>query len=145
MTKPAPPRHTSARKALGNTGEDLAARTLEQAGFAILERNWRSNLPDLRGEIDLVVEERAPDLVGGKADEPWRVFVEVRTRRGDAFGTALQSVDGRKQRQLRALASAWVQERHWNGPWRIDVVAIQMDSGGHLLSLEHLRHAITGE
>lgn len=134
----------NARRSLGAAGEEMAARRLEEEGLRILERNWRCQFPSLKGEIDLVAEEMAPDYAQGGATVPWRVIVEVRTRRGDAFGTALQSVDSRKARQLQALGAAWVHERGWAGPWRIDVVAVQMDASGRLVAVEHLRSAVTG-
>jgi putative endonuclease len=122
----------------------MAARTLEAAGLRILERNWRCSYPSLKGEVDLVAEESAIDYAHGGEVVAWRVIVEVRTRRGDAQGTALQSVDQRKAAQLRALGAAWVQVHAWRGPWRIDVVAVQMDSFGRLLAVEHIRSAVTG-
>jgi putative endonuclease len=123
----------------------MAAEHLEQAGLRILARNWRCTGQGLPGEIDLVAEEIAPDFVHGGMPVPWRVIVEVRTRRGESFGTALQSVTESKARRLRALGAAWVQEHNWHGPWRIDVVAIQMDRQGRLLSIEHIAHAVAGE
>ena len=133
-----------ARRALGNTGEDLAAAHLRAAGLSVLERNWRPPSALLAGEIDIIAEDNAPDLTRGGEVVPWRVIVEVRTRRGSVFGTALQSVGPRKQEQLRRLGQAWVQEHAWAGPWRIDVVAVQMDGAGRLLSVEHLRGAVAG-
>lgn len=109
----------------------------------VIERNWRCHNSALQGELDLIAEEFAPDFVSA-AVVPWRVIVEVRTRRGDSHGTALGSVDARKARQLQALGAAWVQEHGWRGPWRIDVVAVQMDRRGALLSVEHIRSAVTG-
>ncbi len=133
---------TNARKKLGAAGEEMAVKRLLAEGMVIIERNWRSADRSLPGEIDIVAEETAPDFVQGGALVPWRVLVEVRTRRGAAFGTAVQSVTPRKARRMKNLAAAWVQSTAWRGPWRIDVVAIQMDNRGHLHSFEHLRGAV---
>lgn len=131
---------TDPRRRLGNWGETLAVRKLEETGLIIVERNWRCTV----GEIDIVARELAPDYVNGGASVPWLVFVEVRTRRGVTFGTALQSVTPRKQAKLREVCSYYLQTSGWPGPWRIDVVAVQMDSNGRLRDVEHLRHAVTG-
>ena len=64
---------STARQGLGRTGERLAAEALSSRGYCILERNFRCR----HGEIDLVAEEEH-DLV----------FVEVKARRGVAFGAA---------------------------------------------------------
>jgi putative endonuclease len=74
----------------------------------------------------------------------WLVLVEVRTRRGERFGSALQSITPAKQRKLRTVAAEYLQSIGWSGPWRIDVVAVQMDGRGVLQGIEHVRHAVGG-
>ena len=129
------------RRSLGKAGEQLAEQALIAAGYSILTRNWRCP----HGEIDLVAQEEAPDFVSGAAAATWLVLVEVRTRRGERYGSALQSITARKQRKLREVAAHYVQQSAWNGPWRIDVVAVQLDAQGHLLDVEHIRHAVIGD
>lgn len=129
------------RKQLGHAGEELAARTLREAGLTIVERNWRCK----EGEIDIVAQELAPDFVHGGELSPWLVLVEVRTRRGLAYGTALESITPRKAARMRQVARRYVQERAWAGAWRIDVVGVQMDGQGRLLNIEHIRHAVGDE
>ncbi|RIK47231.1 MAG: hypothetical protein DCC57_14710, partial [Chloroflexi bacterium] len=109
-------------------------------GLTILARNWRC----ATGEIDLVAQDHAPDYSQGGAVVSWLVIVEVRTRRGQAYGSALASVTPAKQARLAAVGAAYVQAMGWRGPWRIDVVAIQMDGAGRLQAIEHIRHAVTG-
>ena len=129
-----------ARRSLGERGELIAVRSLREAGLRIVERNWRCRA----GELDIVAEERAPDYSRGKTDARWLVLAEVRTRRGYAYGSARQAFPQKKQAKLRELAALYVQEKMWKGPWRIDAVAVQMDSFGNLISVEHIRHAVTG-
>ena len=140
MSSDAVPQPRDRRRRLGNAGETLAAQTLVAGGMTILTRNWRC----AAGELDIVAQEVAPNYVTGEAAATWLVLVEVRTRRGDRFGTALQSLTTHKQGKLREVAGHYVQAVAWQGPWRIDLVAIQMDSQGRLLAVEHLRHAVTG-
>ena len=130
----------SARRSLGDTGEELAAQALAEAGLTLVERNWRCSA----GELDIVAEEMAPDLLVGPGLVTWRVCVEVRTRRGTRFGTAKQSITPRKQAKLREVAGHYIQSTGWTGPWRIDVVAVQMDGQGRLVEIEHIRGAVTG-
>ncbi len=80
---------------LGRAGEDRAARYLEQQGFSVLARNWRTR----EGELDLVV-----------ADEAVVAVVEVKTRRGDGFGHPFEAIDARKRARLWRLAVAWASE-----------------------------------
>lgn len=132
---------TNPRRSLGQAGEELAAQTLTAAGMTILARNWRCPA----GELDIVAQDVAPDYASGDLAAAWLVLVEVRTRRGDRYGTARQSVLGRKEAKLRAVAQHYVQAMAWAGPWRIDVVAVQMDSRGRLQVVEHIRHAVRDE
>jgi putative endonuclease len=129
-----------ARQKLGRAGEEMAARLLHEAGLVIVERNWRCPY----GELDIVAHEDAPDFANGGILVTWLVVVEVRIRRGERFGTAQASVTATKQAKLRTVAQAYVQAVNWQGPWRIDVVAIQLDGQGRLLEKAHLRHAVTG-
>jgi putative endonuclease len=130
----------SPRRQLGTKGEDLALQKLTDAGLTIRARNWRC----AAGELDLIAEECAPDFVSGNQQATWLVFVEVRTRRGVDFGTALQSITPRKAAKLREVAEHYVQQHAWHGPWRIDLVAVQMDESGRLTAVDHVRHAVTG-
>ena len=50
----------------------------------------------------------------------------------------------RKAAKLREVAAHYVQQQAWRGPWRIDFVAVQMDSQGRLVAVDHIRHAVTG-
>ena len=128
------------RRSLGQRGELIAVRALRQAGLRIVERNWRCGA----GELDIVAQERAPDYAQGEPDARWLVLVEVRTRRGHAYGSARQAFPEKKQAKLRELAALYVQEKLWQGPWRIDAVAVQMDGAGQLVKVEHIRHAVLG-
>lgn len=132
---------TDPRKQLGRAGEAMAEHTLQAAGLTILARNWRC----AEGELDIVAQERAPDYVRGGELCDWLVLVEVRTRRGLAYGTALESITPRKAAKLRQVSQRYVQATGWTGPWRIDVVGVQMDAQGRLVGIEHIRHAVRDE
>lgn len=88
------------RRDLGAFGERVAAAHLEAKGYRIRARNFRCR----EGEIDIVAE-----------DGETLVFVEVRTRRGNALGTPAESVTVAKQRRLLTVARAYLQE-HADAP-----------------------------
>ena len=118
-------------------GEELAVKVLAEAGLTVLDRNWRCP----RGELDIVAQEDAPDFASDGSSAPWLVFVEVRTRRGTQYGTALQSITAHKQAKLREVAEWYLQENPWAGPWRIDVVAIELGQRGEVKRLNLIRWA----
>jgi putative endonuclease len=78
---------------LGDAGEDLVARWYADAGYRVLDRNWRCR----EGELDVVV-----------ARESVLVFCEVKTRRSTAFGSPAEAVTVTKQRRIRTLAMRWL-------------------------------------
>ncbi|MDR2378416.1 MAG: YraN family protein [Bifidobacteriaceae bacterium] len=99
------------RQALGRYGEAVAAAFLSLKGWTVVDRNWRCRA----GEIDLVAQQD-PDTL---------VFVEVKTRAGDHFGTPAAAVTGPKLARLRRLAAAWLDAHDRHAPVvRIDVVAV---------------------
>lgn len=100
----------AAKDAVGRYGEDVAVRHLMAAGFAILDRNWRCDA----GEIDIVAR-----------DGDTLVICEVKTRRGDRFGTPLDAVTPRKLARLRKLAYRWLADRRIRArAVRFDVVGV---------------------
>ena len=114
------------RKQTGRYGEELAALYLQQKGYKIVERNWRCPT----GELDVIAE-----------DGPVLVFVEVRTRHGSYFGRAEESITPAKQTRLIELGQTYLQEKAIPlQPWRIDVVAIQIEDGQP--SLTHFENAV---
>jgi putative endonuclease len=123
------PSRRSARAGLGLTGEEIAARYLSRAGYTIVDRRWRC----ATGEIDLVAR-----------DGSLLVFVEVRTRRGDARGAAVESITPIKASRLADLAALYLAAHPELGQpdWRIDLVAVQLDSTGRLIGVEHIISAV---
>ena len=119
------------KRRLGRQGEDIAAAYLGKQGYLILARNWRCPA----GELDIVARE------GGAL-----VFVEVRTRRGDRFGTPEESITPTKQAKLVEVAQTYLQEHGLaDENWRIDVVAVEMDGRGGVKRLNLIRNAVWGQ
>ncbi len=123
------------RQNLGRRGEEIAAAYLARLGYVIVTRNWRTRT----GELDIVAR-----------DGEWLVIVEVRARRGAGSSTAPilgrpeDSVTPRKQAQLVALAEAYLFEHPWDGPWRVDVIALELRGDGSVARLNHLKDAVGG-
>lgn len=104
----------------GRQGEDLAASYLEEKGYQIIKRNQRTPY----GEIDLIGREK--NIL---------VFVEVKSRSSEFFGSPADAVNGKKQERIRQSALWWIQQtgekydeirfdvigiiRRKNSPWKI--------------------------
>ncbi len=103
------------RQEKGRQSEEIAAGFLKGQGLEIVARNVRC----LLGEIDLVAWH-------GKTV----VFIEVKSRHSQGYGTPQEMVSIAKQKRLTRLAQ-WYLKKHnlLRQPARFDVVAIQWMEG----------------
>ncbi len=112
------------RVGLGRRGEELAVQELLRRGYEIVARNWRC----AAGEADIVAR-RGP---------VW-AFVEVRTRRGEEFGTPEESVTEGKRARMRTVAEQYIAAHHlWDTDAELLLVAVEMDRAGRLRRVEVL-------
>jgi len=110
------------RVRLGRRGEELAVAELVRRGYEIVTRNWRCQA----GEVDVVA----------RRGEAW-YFYEVRTRRGQEFGTPEESLTPAKQRRMIDVALTYLGEHDLHDvDWRAGLVAVEMNRAGKLLRLE---------
>jgi putative endonuclease len=123
---------TDARRSTGRLAEDLVARRLGAAGWAILARNARTR----HGELDIVA-----------LDGRTLVFLEVKAgREGADLGPErpILAIDRRKQMRIRRLATAWLAERRerpFYAEIRFDAVGVTLDRRGHPVDVEHIEGA----
>lgn len=89
-------RRWTADQATGRRGEDLAHRLLRRQGLTVVARNYRARSGP--GEIDIVAWDR--DTL---------VFVEVKARRDETFGTPDRAVDQDKRMSLIRSAFEYAQ------------------------------------
>jgi putative endonuclease len=116
------------RRETGILGENLACEFLAHNGYRIIEKNFRCP----GGEVDIVTQQ-----------EDTLVFVEVRTKRSRRFGGPEESITPVKMEKLRTVAAYyWQSHRGLPDSWRIDVVAIQMDSRGRVSRIELIENAV---
>jgi putative endonuclease len=114
---------------LGHAGEGAARRYLEARDYRFIEANWHC----ASGELDLVMQD---------GDE--LVFIEVKTRRGDASGRASEAITRAKTRKLLKTGEWYVARhpRYADAIWRCDIVAITLGWNGAVDSIEHFENAI---
>ncbi|WP_025235362.1 YraN family protein [Mannheimia sp. USDA-ARS-USMARC-1261] len=95
----------------GSFYEQKARVFLEQQGlrFVAANRHFKG------GELDLIMQ-----------DGQTIVFVEVRQRKSDRYGSAVESIDYRKQQKWQNAANMWLLKQHQSletANCRFDVVA----------------------
>lgn len=103
-------------QATGQSGEVIARTFLEGQGLRFRAANVRSPF----GEIDLVMEDPTQKEL---------VFVEVKTRRGNVWGTPEESITAKKHAKLAKLVEWYRQKTSWPGHVRLDVIGIVLREG----------------
>ena len=97
----------------GKLGEQLACSDLKKKGYRIIETNYRCR----QGEIDIVAHQKNS-----------LVFIEVRTRTGNTYGSPEESVTAQKKQHLISTAMEYLNSHHGLlENWRIDFVAVELD------------------
>lgn len=122
------PEGWKAARRTGLAGEVLAAAYLQANGYRILEANYRY----AHREIDLIAEKN------GRV-----VFVEVKTRSGDALLAAPYAVDRRKQMFLCSAAGKYLQRYERQPDVRFDIVWVQQGADGACRVVEHIVDAFS--
>lgn len=104
-------------------GEDLACEFLKKKGYKIIERNFRKGY----GEIDIV-------CIKNKT----LIFVEVKTRTSNAFGTPIEAISYYKLKSLIKTAEFYSHlHPEFPSALRIDAISIKLDVSGKASSIEH--------
>ena len=111
---------------LGKSGEAAAVNFLRRQKYRIMATGFRL----LRGEIDIIAY-----------DQQTLVFVEVKTRRNCQFGLPEESVNPRKQRQLRKIAQGYLSLNNIkNKECRFDVISL-IKEGRNRYLVRHIKNA----
>ena len=111
---------------VGQFGEALAARYLQDEGYEVLERNYWKKW----GEIDIVARET------GQAGKKVH-FVEVKSVSYETKQALVQAVSHGtwrpeelvhrfKLHQIHKALETWLSERNYTGDWQIDVVTVRL-------------------
>jgi putative endonuclease len=112
-------------KKIGERAERLAQEYLEQNGLALITSNYHCR----SGEIDLIMD-----------DGNFLVFIEVRYRKNDTYGSAAESITRVKQRRLLATANHYLQNEklYRDNSCRFDVITV---SGQYNPQIEWIKNA----
>ncbi|MBQ4527664.1 MAG: YraN family protein [Clostridia bacterium] len=99
----------SAKNISGKFGEMYASKYLEQNGYKIIRRNYKTRF----SEIDIVAK-----------DGEVLCFVEVKTRKNKEFGLGLEAVDSNKRDKMILGARSYMASYSPSCDIRFDVVEV---------------------
>lgn len=111
---------------MGKRGEELAGEYLKKQGYTIIEKNFSKRY----GEIDLVA-----------LDNDTLVFIEVKTRTSNQFGTPLEAITPWKLKAVIRSAE-YYKLTHKNLPdlMRIDAVSVTLHPSGEIDDIELVKN-----
>lgn len=118
------------RVKLGESGEKAAERYLLQLGYTKVCRNYRVR----SGQADLIFQ-----------DGETLVFCEVKTKRSSHSGHAAENYSKKQRDRLRRLILQFIQKSNWQGPLRVDVIALQKAQLSPHFEVHHYKDAISLE
>lgn len=108
----------------GKSGEDIAAKFLEDKGYEIKDMNYHSRY----GEIDIIA-----------IYKNYICFVEVKQRKNAKYAEAREFVTPSKQKKIIQTALMWLAENNIGLQPRFDVMEIYTD--GVVLKINHIENA----
>ncbi len=112
----------------GKLGEDIAENYLKKKGYKIIARNYRNKY----GEIDLVVQDKSS-----------LVFVEVRTRRNERFGSPEESINSKKKRKMFKNTKAYIAFHNFKEKYRMDVICVVLSRDRKIKRINHYQNIET--
>ncbi len=112
---------------LGKKGEASAVKYLEEKGYFILNKNWHWE----KAEIDIIAE--TPEKI---------VFVEVKTRSSDYFGSPEEFATHAKEQRIINAADYYIESRSLEKEVRFDVISIIIE--GDKTKIEHIEDCYSG-
>jgi putative endonuclease len=105
------------RKQIGNYGEKLALEAYQEAGYKLVAQQYRCP----NGEIDLILQK--DNII---------IFVEVRTKTSNRYGTAEESITEKKKQTIRKVSQYFLNDAQYKGGdskyiLQYDVISIYID------------------
>ena len=112
------------KREVGFKYENVAKEYLILQGLVFVESNFYTKF----GEIDLIFFEKSSQTL---------VFVEVKYRKSDFFGSAIEMVTQEKQNRILVSSQAYLLKKNWDKNVRYDIIGVSKGSG----NIEWLKNA----
>lgn len=111
----------------GKFGENLALKYLHAKDYKLLHANFYIR----GGELDLITQK-----------DGIIVFVEVKLRSGEKFGTPVEALTHAKKRKLVRTIFTFLGTLPYYVNWQLDLVAIDYDAKKNTAYIQHLANIL---
>ena len=116
-------------KERGKIGEDIATKYLIDQNYHIITKNFKCR----QGEIDIIARDKIEKEI---------VFVEVKTRTNQKYGSPSEAVDEHKQKHIYKSAEYYVYRHNlYNKAIRFDIIEINIDIIKKKIRINHIKKA----
>ena len=109
----------------GRLGETIAKKYLQAKGYDIIAQNYKTKY----AEIDLIARHKGI-----------LVFVEVRTKIKEQFGTPEESVNRNKMNKLIKNAQSYAAMKDYDREYRIDLICVVLDENKKVKRTSHYQN-----
>lgn len=109
--------------------EKIASNYIEESGLRVITRNFNSRY----GEIDLIAEDTSSDTI---------VFIEVKARTSNKFGTPEEAITNKKIKNIIKTSLEFISLMNLtNKNIRFDIITIEKDKD-YNYKIKHIKNAI---
>lgn len=116
----------TARRKVGDIGENIACDFLTKRGFEIVERNYLRKW----GEIDIVARKGSMTR-----------FIEVKSIRGTSYRPEENMHPGKLRRLYRTIET-YIMDRRVDGDWQLDLITVQLDEQARSAKVEIIENIV---
>ncbi|MEG2541692.1 MAG: YraN family protein [Christensenellaceae bacterium] len=110
---------------IGKIGEDYVSTYLQERDYEIVYRNYRAK----KGEIDIIAKQNSG-----------YIFVEVKTRTNQKYGSAAEAVTPKKQALLRDTAQLFLIDKNLSDvDMRFDIAEVYLKN--NKLEIHYIKNA----
>lgn len=108
--------------AIGHYGEKIAKDYLRKKGYKIIDCNWRTRW----GEIDLIASYKRRLR-----------FIEVRTRKGERFGSPEDSINREKSDKMIKNAESYTALKNYKLDYFLECICVVLEKDGSVSRITH--------
>ncbi|MFB6212196.1 MAG: YraN family protein [Candidatus Magasanikbacteria bacterium] len=125
---------------IGKIGEEIAAEFLKNKNYSLIKKDYKT----YTGQIDIITKPPYQNkILFWRRKERPLVFVEVKTRTREKFGSPEENINYKKKQKLIKNGQSYTTFNNHDGPWRIDAICIVLKNNNTPKRINHYKN-ITG-
>lgn len=129
----------TAKRKLGDIGENIACQFLEKHGFKVIERNYLRKW----GEIDIIAEKKGRiHFVEVKSVQGRALYQNVVTRGTEGAFKPEDNMHPWKLKRLGRTIQTYLLHKKLDYDWQLDLITVKMDMSTHKARVELIENIV---